>query len=150
MLRIQSRCLLDDYFSSQAKSDFNAVTSACQARQSLTCETAFRLPRRPPLPGTKQPPPSSVKLWKEKRLSKALVLAGISIAVFQANGHYRELKRFVNTQRELFSTPPYRPHRADVPEEHNGGNYFFFGLAGSSPCGSILKCPRSSFWALNR
>ena len=96
MLRIQSRCLIDDFFTSQAKSDFSSATHACQARQSLTSEAPFRLLGRPALLGTKQPPPSSVKLWKEKRLSEALVLAGISNAVFQANGHYRELKRFVN------------------------------------------------------
>ena len=140
MLRIQSRCLLDDYFSSQAKRDFNAVTLACQARRSLTPEAAFRLPRRPPLAGTKQPPPSSVKLWKEKRLSKALVLAGISIAVFQANGHYSYLKLFVNTLRRKSAKKVYPPlFRLRRSERTYGGDYFFFGLAGSSPCGSILK-----------
>jgi hypothetical protein len=102
MLWIQSRCLSDDFFSSQAKRDFSSITLACQARQSLTFEIAFRLLASSAFRGRNSRSLSPLKLLKEKRLAKALEFVEMSTAVFQAKRHYRESKQFVNCLSEFF------------------------------------------------
>ena len=107
MLRIHSRCPTGDFFSPQAKRDFNRPRRLCQARQALTRPTALALPNLPNFStnsalavGTESdeqlgrlvalPPqnfadeiaaPFTLKLLKEKRLANALLFAEMSTAV---------------------------------------------------------------------
>jgi hypothetical protein len=82
MPRIQPRCPTGDFFSPQAKRDFNPPHLLCQARQILTLEQPFRLPPpRPQIFADEIAALFAVKLLKEKRLANALLFAEMSTAV---------------------------------------------------------------------